>query len=160
MSLRLKGQRTHNQGDKSCWILSQCILGYQDHGHDFMETHSAKTSRYKLWICNLLTSKQISTFQSVEKEEEENRYKAKQSKGKTRKKGKQEKENERGLLQCELYGGADYVLHNYSHILAERGLYPLSLYISLCIDHNNVVLNIESNVIKKQIVATAQIVQV
>ena len=34
------------------------------------------------------------------------------------------------------------------------------LYISLCIDHNNVVLNIESNVIKKQIVAAAQIVQV
>ena len=35
-----------------------------------------------------------------------------------------------------------------------------SLYISLCIDHNNVVLNTESNVIKKQIVAAAQIVQV
>ena len=82
----------------------------------------------------MLTSKQISTFQSVEKEEEENRYKAKQSKGKTRKKEKQEKENERGLLQCELYGGADYVLHNYSHILAERGLYPLSLYMSLCLN--------------------------
>ena len=31
---------------------------------------------------------------------------------------------------------------------------------SLCIDHNNVVLNTESNVIKKQIVAAAQIVQV
>ena len=35
-----------------------------------------------------------------------------------------------------------------------------SLYISLCIDHNNVVLNTKSNVIKKQIVAAAQIVQV
>ena len=35
-----------------------------------------------------------------------------------------------------------------------------SLYISLCIDHNNVVLNTESNVIKKLIVAAAQIVQV
>ena len=34
-----------------------------------------------------------------------------------------------------------------------------SLYISLCIDHN-VILNTENNVIKKQIVAAAQIVQV
>ena len=34
------------------------------------------------------------------------------------------------------------------------------IFNSLCIDHNNVVLNTESNVIKKQIVAAAQIVQV
>ena len=115
MSLRLKGQRTHNQGDKSCWILSHCTLGYQDHGNDFLKTHWAKTSRYKFWIWKLLLKNQHISERS--KKRRKNRYKDKQNKG------KQEEENERGLLQCELYGGADYVLHNYSHILAERGLY-------------------------------------
>ena len=56
MSLRLKGQRTH-QGDKSCWILSHCTLCYQDHGDDFLKTHWAKTSRYKFWIWKLLLNK-------------------------------------------------------------------------------------------------------
>ena len=70
----------------------------------------------------------------MKKKKKKTDTKTSKAKEKQEKKGKQEKENERGLLQCELYGGADYVLHNYSHILAERGIYPLSLYMSLCMN--------------------------